>query len=123
MTSRELTERQRQAIECMEAARSAGMTLSGYVRAQGLNLRGVYDAIAQLRRRGIIPPPERGTAQQCARVPLRFARVQVQESAPVSVVAKPLRLRLVLASGRYAELEVEDLNQLVTMIVALERAA
>ena len=42
MTCRKLTERQRQAIECMDAARSAGMTLSAYVRAQGLSLRGVY---------------------------------------------------------------------------------
>ena len=41
----------------MEAARSAGMTLSGYVRARGLNLRGVYEAIAQRRRRGIVPHP------------------------------------------------------------------
>ncbi|MDY0068123.1 MAG: hypothetical protein RBS02_17285 [Steroidobacteraceae bacterium] len=111
-----LTEMQAQALECLEGARSAGVALSGHVRSRGLNLRGIYDAIAQLRRRGIVPPAPRRVRKRvaAASTPVRFAKVEVR-SAPA-----PLRLRLLLGNGRGAELEVEDPEQLSRIVAALE---
>ncbi len=47
-----LTEKQRVAMEALEGAQRAGVPLSDYAKAKGLELRPVYDAIAALRRRG-----------------------------------------------------------------------
>jgi hypothetical protein len=41
-----LTEKQRVAMEALEGARRAGVPLSDYAKAKGLELRPVYDAIA-----------------------------------------------------------------------------
>lgn len=119
MTTPVLTERQAQAIECLEGARSAGVGLSAHVRSRGLNLRGIYDAIAQLRRRGLVPPAARRVRTGRAAAPLRFTRVEVRPA----VMPSSLRLRLMLANGRCAELEVEDLQQLSRIVAALEAAA
>lgn len=54
-----LTEKQRVAMETLEGAQRAGMSLSDYAKSKGLELRPVYDAIAALRRRGALPKPER----------------------------------------------------------------
>jgi len=59
MVAEKLTERQRTAVAALEAARQAGMTLSDYAKAQGLEVRPVYDAIAALRRRGALPGSDR----------------------------------------------------------------
>ena len=118
-TTTVLTEMQAQAIECLEGARSAGVALSAHVRSRGLDLRRIYDAIAQLRRRGIVPPAPRRLQKPTASVPVRFAKVDVR---PV-VVAASLRLRLTLANGRRAELEIEDLGQLSRVVTALEMSA
>lgn len=113
-TTPELTEIQAQALECLEGARAAGVALSAHVRSRGLELRRIYDAIAQLRRRGIVPPAP-GRLRKPA-VPVRFAKVEVRP------VPSPLRLRLTLANGRRAELEVVDPGQLTQVIAALECA-
>lgn len=51
-TTTAMTEKQRRAVEAMEAARSEGCTLTEYARAQGLVIREIYDALACLRRKG-----------------------------------------------------------------------
>ena len=51
MTTATFSEKQRQAIEAMEGARSEGVALSKYAKAHGLIIRELYDAIACLRRR------------------------------------------------------------------------
>jgi hypothetical protein len=80
MTGR-LTEKQRVAVQAVEAARQAGMTLSDYAKAQGLELRPVYDAIAALRRRGALPGSDRPRKRQSNS---RFVAVRVaNSSAPV----------------------------------------
>lgn len=48
-----LTDKQRQAMEHVERARSAGVKLSQYARARGLGLRPIYDALAAARRKGV----------------------------------------------------------------------
>lgn len=90
MTTPALTEMQAQAIECLEGARSAGVALSAHVRSRGLNLRGIYDAIAQLRRRGIVPPAPRRMKRRPATVPARFARVEVRPAVMSSSSSQSL---------------------------------
>ena len=118
-TTAALTELQAQAIECLEGARSAGVALSAHVRSRGLNLRGIYDAIAQLRRRGIVPPAPQRARKRASSVPVRFAKVEVRPA----VAAMSLCLRLTLTNGRRAELEVEDVEQLPRVLAALEAVA
>lgn len=115
-----LTKTQAQALECLEGARTAGVALSEHVRSRGLELRKIYDAIAQLRRRGIVPPAPRRVRKRVAvaPTPVRFAKVEVRPATMTA--AAPLRLRLMLGNGRGAELEVEDLEQLSRIVAALE---
>jgi hypothetical protein len=54
MARGELTELQRKALEQVELARVAGVSLSAHCRAQGLAVRPIYDALIPLRRRGVI---------------------------------------------------------------------
>jgi hypothetical protein len=53
------TEKQRQAIEAIEGARNEGVAMSKYATSHGLIIRGLYDAIACLRRKGLLPKPTR----------------------------------------------------------------
>jgi hypothetical protein len=120
---RKLTDLQSQAIQCLEAARRGGGTLSAEARRRGLNLRQVYDALVPLRRRGLVKalPGSRGQTKRMTS--LRFARVRIAESAALSATAAPLRLRLSLPGGRCAEMDLRDAEQLAGILRALERAA
>lgn len=73
-----LTDRQRQAMEHFEAARSEGVTLSAYARAQGLGVREIYDALAALRRKGVLPR----AAPSGKHSKSRFMAVRVTPSVP-----------------------------------------
>ena len=53
--SKGLTSNQKQALECFRAARSRGVELSAQAREQGLSVRVIYDAVAALRRKGVLP--------------------------------------------------------------------
>ena len=70
-----LTEKQRVAMEALEGAQRAGVPLSDYATAKGLELRPVYDAIAALRRRGTLPASARPRKRQS-----RFVAVRVRSS-------------------------------------------
>jgi hypothetical protein len=61
MATAVMTEKQRRALEVMEAARQQGCSLTEYAKAQGLVVREIYDALAALRRKGLLPKatPER----------------------------------------------------------------
>jgi hypothetical protein len=61
MTTGTFTEKQQQAIEALEGARGEGVALSEYAKAHGLVVRELYDAIACLRRKGLLPKPTRKT--------------------------------------------------------------
>lgn len=93
-----LTEKQREAVEALEGARRAGVPLSDYAKAKGLELRPVYDAIATLRRRGALPPADRRRKRK-AKSP--FVAVRVTSSqAPVSAArGGSLVCRLVRSDG------------------------
>jgi hypothetical protein len=58
MTTATFTEKQGQAIEAIRGARNEGVALSKYAEGHGLVIREVYDAIACLRRKGLLPKPK-----------------------------------------------------------------
>ena len=76
-----MTDKQRRAVDAMEAACKEGCSLTEYARAQGLAVRELYDALAALRRRGVLPKTGR-------RTPSKFVSVQVERpiarAAPIS---------------------------------------
>jgi hypothetical protein len=92
-----LTQKQREAVEALEGARRAGVSLSDYAKAKGLELRPVYDAIATLRRRGALPPADRPRKRKSKG---RFVAVRVTSSpASVAAVRGGLVCRLLRSDG------------------------
>jgi hypothetical protein len=94
-----LTQKQREAVEALEGARRAGVPLSNYAKAKGLELRPVYDAIATLRRRGVLPRSDRPHKRKS-----RFVAVRVRSSpAAMTEIERASRsglvCRLVCAQG------------------------
>ena len=83
MTTRKLTERQRQALEAVEAAHAAGTGLSAYARASGLDPRRLHDAVTGLRKRGMLPATTRPRKRKNG-----FVAVQVV-STPTRLPAVP----------------------------------
>jgi hypothetical protein len=53
----DLTDKQRQALEHVERARSAGMRLSDYARAHGVGIHSIYDSRVALRKKGLLTKP------------------------------------------------------------------
>lgn len=76
--SRDLTSNQRQALECFRTARSRGVELRAQAREQGLSVRVIYDAVAALRRKGVLPAA--GSSRS----------VEAADFVAVRVVAPPL---------------------------------
>ena len=91
-----MTEKQQRAIEAMQGARAEGMALSEYAKARGLAIRELYDAIAALRRKGLVPKPLKKKPRS------KFVAVRVvaerASSVASAVVGVPL-CRIVHASG------------------------
>lgn len=50
-----MTDKQRQAVAAMEAARSQGCSLTDYAKANGLDVRRIFAILTMLRRRGLLP--------------------------------------------------------------------
>ena len=98
-----LTERQRTAMEALRAARAAGVGLSAYARANGLNAREVHDAVSQLRKRGVIAPTERPHRAGSAFVAVKVVSAAASSSAQGPEIARSARggmvCRLVHAGG------------------------
>ena len=103
----------------------AGERLSSYARRHELKVGEGYHWTRVLRREGLWPPqPESGPAAPSAivrrkSVP-RFARVRL-EPLRGSELISPLRLQLLLANGRRAELMLSDDRQLPRVLCLLER--
>ena len=97
MTTGAMTEKQRRALEAKEAARLQGCSLTEYAKAQGLVVREIYDALAALRRKGVLPKPA-GHSKS------KFLSVRVAPAASSTMLARPLAAsgvlcRIVHASG------------------------
>jgi hypothetical protein len=117
----------------LTAWRAVGGTLAAYARAHGLQPGAAYRWKRLLCRdescvegspgKPSVTSPRPMTARP-AGVPVRFARVAVRTTTPIErLVTRPMVVRLELAGGRYAAIEVVDGEQLVTVIRALEQAA
>lgn len=76
--SRDLTSNQRRALECFKTARSRGVPLSAQASQQGLSARVIYDAVAALRRKGVLPAAGSGRSVKAA----DFVAVQVAPPIP-----------------------------------------
>jgi hypothetical protein len=50
-----MTEKQRLALEALQSAKREGKTLTDYAKAHGLEIRELYDSLACLRRKGLLP--------------------------------------------------------------------
>lgn len=89
-----LSDLQRQALEHAERARSEGLKLSQYLRAQGIELRPIYDAIAAARRKGV---DGAGMSVAAKRASAPF--VEVRMAAPVPLRAGSAIVCRVLIGG------------------------
>lgn len=97
-----LTEKQRTAMAATQAAGAAGLTLSAYSKAQGLNVREVYDAIAALRRSGLLPPTNKARLRKGAFVAVRVVNAP-QSSPTISPPRAGMVCRLIHAGGLVIE--------------------
>jgi hypothetical protein len=121
--SKDLTEKQRTAMTAAEAARTAGLTLIAHCRAHGLNVREVYDAIAALRRSGVVPKAERSRRRKGEFVAVRVLKTHHQGPAIVPP-GTGLVCRLVHASGLVIECrEWPSVGWLVSLTSGLRDAA
>jgi hypothetical protein len=59
MATAEMTEKQRRALEALQGAQREGKALSEYAKAHGLAIWELYNALACLRRKGVLPKAER----------------------------------------------------------------
>jgi hypothetical protein len=75
-----VTDKQQRALDAMTAARHEGCTLTKYARTHGLDVRELYDALAALRRRGVLP-------QSGRKPPSRFVAVRVAQPTAMSAAA------------------------------------
>jgi|ERR1700722_8208534 hypothetical protein len=99
---KDLTEKQRTAMAAVEAASTAGLTLTAHCTAQGLNVREVYDAIAALRRSGVLPRAQKSRRRKSGFVALRVVKTQ-QPSPAMMPPGTGMVCRLLHASGLVIE--------------------
>jgi hypothetical protein len=111
--------------EQLQGWKASGESLLRYAQARGLETSSMYYWRNVLRREGHWPedPGEgRGARREAVaadlpRVPLRFARVSVEESHRWSRVT----VRVTLANGRCTEIELGDPQALGEVLAVLER--
>jgi hypothetical protein len=84
-----LTDKQRQALDHIERARSAGKRLSDYARVQGVGIRAIYDGMAALRKKGVLAPA--ASRDQSA-----FVAVRVEPTIPSTGLTCRLRMGAVV---------------------------
>jgi transposase-like protein len=99
--------------------------MAEYARREGFDADAAYRWRRVLRRTGQwveadgTPTASKAATVQKRKTAVRFARVAVNDTPPVSV---SLVLRLVLRNGRRAELEMGDFMRLREVLGVLEQA-
>jgi len=114
-------------LEHLQSWQSSGEPLARYARSHGIEPWSMYHWRSVLRREGRWPDgngeqthePRRPDASGSARVPLRFARVKVDDNARHS----SLTVRVILRNGRRTEIELGDAQDLEEVLAVLERSA
>ena len=89
MNTAGLTDKQRQALEHVERARSQGMKLSDYAQAHGVSARAIYDGLAALRRKGVLPrgrPSAKSPFVAVRVTPRAIAAMRVVQAGPRSAM-------------------------------------
>jgi hypothetical protein len=128
MSRREDRERRMaQWLEHLRSWQASGEALCAYARSRGIAPASLYYWRKVLRREGCWPrePGELDRAQRpalgsdSARSPMRFARVTFEDAHRNSSIT----VRLTLANGRRAEIELEDTQHLSELLSMLESAA
>lgn len=76
MATAAMTDKQRTALEAQQAAQREGKTLTEYAKARGLAIRELYDSLACLRRKGLLPGSGRKRRH-------RFVAVRVAAAEPM----------------------------------------
>jgi hypothetical protein len=94
-----MTEKQRLAVEAMEGARSEGVSLSDYAKARGLVIRELYDAIAGLRRKGLLAQ----AAKRKKRSQFVAVRVAPEHALPMASTGMNIPVCRVVQPGRVIE--------------------
>ncbi len=94
-----LTAKQRAAMDALQAARAAGLGLSAYAKAHGLNARQLHDSVVTLRRRGVLPPTDRPRRRKGAFVAVRVVKAPSSASAIPSLPRAGMVCRLIHPSG------------------------
>jgi hypothetical protein len=99
MAPADMTEKQRTAMEALQGARREGKTLSEYAKAHGLSIWALYNALACLRRRGVLPRSDRSRKTRS-----KFVAVQVAPERRIpSHPSNGMICRLVHRSGYVIE--------------------
>jgi hypothetical protein len=98
-TAAEMTEKQRRAVEAMEGARNEGISLNDHAKARGLVIRELYDAIAGLRRKGLLAQ----AAKRKKRSKFVAVRVRPEQASPVASTAMSIPVCRVVQPGRVIE--------------------
>jgi hypothetical protein len=98
-----LTDKQRVAMDALQGARAAGLALSAYARAHGLNARQLHDSVVALRRRGVLPPPDRPRPRKGAFVAVRVVNTPPPPSMRPSPPRTGMVCRVLHASGLVIE--------------------
>ncbi|TAK55876.1 MAG: hypothetical protein EPO25_02615 [Gammaproteobacteria bacterium] len=101
--SKDLTDKQRLAMDALQGARSAGMRLSAYARLNGLNARQLRDSVVTLRRRGVLPPTDRPRPRKAAFVAVRVVNTPPSSSMLLSPSRTGVVCRLIHAGGLVIE--------------------
>ena len=126
-----LTQEQRATMSAMWLGRwrgwqGCGLSVAEYARREGFDADAAYRWRRVLRRTGQWTEVG-GTATVCQaatvkkrKAAVRFARVAVKDTA---VASASMFVRLVLANGRRAELEIGGVAHLGEVLGVLERAA
>jgi hypothetical protein len=84
----EVTEKQRQAVEALEGARREGKTLRAYAQSHGLAIQDLYNALAALRRKGLLATPARSARGKFVAVRIEPGATQVSAAGRNSVLCR-----------------------------------
>ena len=93
---RGLTALQRQALECVRAAKAKGVNLSAYCRSRSVPVRQVYDALIPLRRRGLLPAKRSRVSAHNLKASTSSAAFMALQITPPAV---PIVAQVKLAGG------------------------
>lgn len=106
-------------LQHLQGWKDSGKSLAAYAKAQGLALWAMYHWRGVLIREGRWSQEPKASAKSERRSPiaLHFAKVAITDRRP----PMPLTVRLHLANGRRAEIDLAQIEQLEAILAVAER--